>query len=75
MTPTIKKEYEQPQTYERQRPLIDPISKYPLDDSTSHNRYERPISSHYYDPQQREKEELLKKYSDYNKPPLKAEEE
>jgi hypothetical protein len=48
-----------------------------LDESTSYNRYERPISSNYYDAQ-KEKEDLLKKYSDYNKPssqPVKSDEE
>jgi len=57
--------------------LIDPVTKYPLDESTSYNRYERPISSNYFDAQ-KEKEDLLKKYSDYNKPssqPVKTDEE
>jgi hypothetical protein len=57
--------------------LIDPLTKYPLDESTSYNRFERPISSNYYDAQL-EKEDLLKKYSEYNKPssqPVKTDDE
>jgi hypothetical protein len=32
MTPVVKKDYEQP-SFERSRPLIDPITKYPVEDT------------------------------------------
>ncbi len=67
MTPAVKREYDQ-------KPIIDPISKYPFDESNNYHRFERPLSSHY-NQDNKEREDLIKKYSDYNRSQNNNEEE